>query len=268
MEGGRCVGVRTADGKSYRAELGVVSSMHILQLAKMAPAELGPVYVEAAKMMTPLFTDMLFCVHYALNEAPRWKVGDERLTCPVVQVIGTLDDRIRQANASFEGRVYDGLPFIQVFNPTLIDSSRAPPGKHVLKFEVLAPYRLREGAAHWDVIKRDYADKLMAWVRPYAENLGDDNIIARRIATPLDIEGRNINNIGGSCHGMAETYAQSGALRPVPGWGKYRTPITGLYQTGAFTHPGGSVRGEPGRNAAWIVLEDQGKDINKLVSAG
>ncbi len=268
MENGRCAGVHTADGKSYRAKLGVVSSMHILQLAKMAPNELGPVYVEAAKMMTPLFTDMLFCVHYALNEAPRWKVGDERLTCPIVQVIGTLDDRIRQANASFEGRVYDGLPFLQAFNPTLVDPSRAPPGKHTLKFEVLAPYKLREGAEHWDDIKRAYADKLMALVRPYAENLGDDNIIARRIVTPLDIEGRNINNIGGSCHGMAETYAQAGAFRPVPGWSKHRTPIAGLYQTGAFTHPGGSVRGEPGRNAAWIVLEDQGKDINKIASAG
>ena len=47
-----------------------------------------------------------------------------------------------------------------------------------------------------------------------------------------------------------------------------RTPIKGLYQTGSLTHPGGSVRGEPGRNAAWIVLEDQGKDINKLMSTG
>ena len=268
LEGGKCTGVKTAGGETFRARYGVVSSMHTNQIIKMAPEALGPVYVESAKMLKPLFAEMLFCVHYALNEAPRWKVGDERITCPAVQFIGTLEDRVRQGNASLEGRLYDGPSFLQVFNPTVVDPSRAPPGKHVMKFEVLAPYALQEGAAHWDEIKRGYADRLMAVVRPYADNLDDKNIIARRIMTPLDIEGRNINNVGGSCHGAAENYAQSGAMRPVPGWAKHRTPIPGLYQTGALTHPGGSVRGEPGRNAAWIVLEDQGKDINKIASAG
>ncbi len=266
IENDRCAGVKTAGGEVYRAKFGVVSSMHILQLAKMNPAELGAVYVEAARMLTPLFTDMLFCVHYALNEAPRWKVGKERLNCSAVQVIDNLEGRIKQANASMEGRLYDGLPFIQVFNPTVVDPSRAPPGKHILKLEVLAPYKLKGGAQRWDEIKRAYADRLLKWIRPYAENLDERNILARRIATPLDIEGRNINNVGGSCHGAAEMFSQSGSMRPVPGWSNYRTPIKGLYQTGSMTHPGGSLRGEPGRNAAWIILEDQGKDINKIAA--
>jgi phytoene dehydrogenase-like protein len=268
LQEGRCVGVKTAGGETFRARYGVVSSMHINQLVKMAPEALGPVYVESATMLKPLFAEMLFSVHFALHEAPRWKVGDQRITCPAVQLIGTLEDRIRQANASLEGRIYEGASFLQVFNPTVVDPSRAPPGKHVMKFEVLAPYALQGGAAQWDELKRGYADQLMARVRQYADNLDDSNIIARRIATPLDIEGHNINNVGGSCHGAAENYAQSGAMRPVPGWAKHRTPIAGLYQTGALTHPGGSVRGEPGRNAAWIVLEDQGKDINKIMAAG
>jgi phytoene dehydrogenase-like protein len=266
LENGKCAGVRTAAGESFRAKYGVVSSMHTNQLVRMAPEALGPVYVESASMLKPLFAEMLFCVHFALNEAPRWKVGDQRITCPAVQLIGTLEDRIRQANASLEGRVYDGPSFLQVLTPTVVDPSRAPPGKHVMKFEVLAPYALEGGAAQWDEIKRGYADRLLARVRQHAENLEDQNIIARRIVTPLDIEGRNINNVGGSCHGAAENYAQAGAMRPVPGWANHRTPIPGLYQTGALTHPGGSVRGEPGRNAAWIVLEDQGKDINKIAA--
>ena len=37
-------------------------------------------------------------------------------------------------------------------------------------------------------------------------------------------------------------------------------PIAGLYQTGATTHPGGSITGAPGRNAAVIMLEDLGLD--------
>ena len=35
-----------------------------------------------------------------------------------------------------------------------------------------------------------------------------------------------------------------------------RTPIPGLYLCGAATHPGGSVIGINGRNAAMAVLED------------
>jgi phytoene dehydrogenase-like protein len=37
-------------------------------------------------------------------------------------------------------------------------------------------------------------------------------------------------------------------------------PIAGLYQTGATTHPGGSITGAPGRNCAVVLLEDLGRD--------
>jgi phytoene dehydrogenase-like protein len=43
-------------------------------------------------------------------------------------------------------------------------------------------------------------------------------------------------------------------------------PIPGLYQTGATTHPGGSVTGAPGRNAAVVMLKDFGNSIEEVVS--
>jgi phytoene dehydrogenase-like protein len=42
-------------------------------------------------------------------------------------------------------------------------------------------------------------------------------------------------------------------------------PIPGLYQTGATTHPGGSVTGAPGRNAAQVLLTDLGYDWNAVI---
>jgi len=45
-------------------------------------------------------------------------------------------------------------------------------------------------------------------------------------------------------------------LRPIPGFGDYRTPIRGLYLCGSGTHPGGGVYGVPGHNAAREVLRD------------
>ena len=83
--------------------------------------------------------------------------------------------------------------------------------------------------------------------------------------SPLDLERMNPHNWHGSCHAGAQGPSQSGAMRPMPGWGQYRMPIPGLYQTGATTTPGGSVTGIPGRNAASLLLKDFGTSIEEVV---
>jgi phytoene dehydrogenase-like protein len=60
--------------------------------------------------------------------------------------------------------------------------------------------------------------------------------------------------------------AQSGPLRPVPGFAQHRLPIAGLYQTGSTTHPGASVSAGPGRNAAQVLLHDLGIDIEEVIA--
>jgi phytoene dehydrogenase-like protein len=54
----------------------------------------------------------------------------------------------------------------------------------------------------------------------------------------------------------------------MPGWDSYLTSVAGLYLTGATTHPGGSVSGRPGRNAARAVLIDLGMDPAAVMGAG
>jgi phytoene dehydrogenase-like protein len=43
-------------------------------------------------------------------------------------------------------------------------------------------------------------------------------------------------------------------------------PIKGLYQTGGTTHPGGSVSAGPGRNAAWVILDDLGISFEGVIA--
>jgi len=62
------------------------------------------------------------------------------------------------------------------------------------------------------------------------------------------LPGGNLNHLP-----MRMPYLFDG--RPVKGWG-YRTPLKGLYITGAGTFPGGQVTGIPGFNVVTAVKED------------
>ena len=48
---------------------------------------------------------------------------------------------------------------------------------------------------------------------------------------------------------------------------RYRTPVAGLYLTGAGTYPGAGVWGASGRNAAAAVLR-RGRPVTSSVSTG
>ena len=76
-----------------------------------------------------------------------------------------------------------------------------------------------------------------------------------RTAAPPDIE-RRFGLLGGNIMQGELTPDQMFSMRPIPGFGDYRTPIEGLYLCGGGTHPGGGIMGVPGRNASRVVLRD------------
>ncbi len=67
-------------------------------------------------------------------------------------------------------------------------------------------------------------------------------------------------------HGLS--YIEPALVDPAPGWTQHRMPLPGLYQTGDTTHPGGSVTGGPGGNAAIGMLTDLGHDPNDVMHSG
>jgi phytoene dehydrogenase-like protein len=157
-------------------------------------------------------------------------------------------------------------PPLLVVCSTVADPSRAPDGKHTLKVIGFHPYELPEGAGHWDNIKEAVSDAHLSYLRRFAPNLTDDKILARVVKSPLDLERLNPHNWHGTCHGGAQIPAQAASLRPVPGWAQHRMPIPGLYQTGATTHPGGSVSAAPGRNASMVLLKDFGMSLDAVIA--
>jgi phytoene dehydrogenase-like protein len=135
-----------------------------------------------------------------------------------------------------------------------VDSTLAPPGKHVLSmFVQFAPYKLKPGL-HWDAIKESFADRCIELLAEYAPNV-PGAIEHRQVLSPLDLE-RVYGLTGGNIMQGAMNFNQLFLMRPVAGWSDHRTPIRGLYLCGAASHPGGGVMGACGRNAAIEILRD------------
>src|ERR671937_285541 len=141
-------------------------------------------------------------------------------------------------------------PPLLVVCPTVADPTRAPDGGHTLKIIGFHPYTLADGGPErWEDVKHDVSRANLEQLRRYAPNLTDETILATLVKSPVDLEALNEHIWRGSCHGGEMSPAQSGGLRPAPGWAEHRLPIAGLYQTGSATHPRASVSPGPGRHA-------------------
>jgi phytoene dehydrogenase-like protein len=261
LEEGRCIGVETEEGDRYRARRAVVSTIHPRHLVEMAPAE---AWTDDFRYGVETWRAglALFPTHLATTEAPAFQV-DGGAIAPVASGIAPSVDRLLRMGPDAErGILADDDPVLLVVCATVADPTRAPEGRHVLKVIGFQPYELADGGLdRWDDVKDEAAERNLAQLRRFAPNLTDEAILARVVKSPVDLERMNAHNWHGTCHGGDLAPSQSGALRFQP-----RTPIPGLYQTGATTHPGGSVSAAPGRNTAAVLLEDLGSSLEEVVA--
>jgi phytoene dehydrogenase-like protein len=147
-------------------------------------------------------------------------------------------------------------PFLTPVAPTSVDDTIAPPGKHVLHiFGGHAPYQLKEG--DWNTRKDEMVNRALNTLEEYAPGFRD-GIIGMQVLAPPDIEAIIGSPQGHIFHGEL-ALDQLFWSRPAPHFADYRTPIRGLYQCGASSHPGGGVGGVAGRNAAREILRDRGR---------
>ena len=266
LENGKCSGVECSDGSTYTAQKAVLSTIHIKHLVDMAPKEaFGDDFLAGVDTWQAGIT--LFASHYATTEPPKFPVVGGTLTSVAAGTMATPERGLRVSYDFATKNVNVEDPPLLIVCSTVADPSRAPAGMHTIKIIGNQPYELKEGPQHWDDIKERVSEANLNYLRKFAPNLTDDKILARLADSPLDLERMNAHNWHGTCHGGAQNAAQSGALRPMPGWAQHRMPITGLYQTGATTYPGASVSGGPGRNAATVMLKDFGSSIDAVIGS-
>jgi phytoene dehydrogenase-like protein len=238
---GRADGVETHDGRRIRARVAVVSSAHLATLPEMLGAEAPEDLTAAAAAWRPGIA--LFAVHAALRQDIRYRVAGRPITS-TSGGLGSPNGIRRQVAGCSTGEPEMDDPWMLMVSSTAVDPDRAPGG--TLKILTCAPQSLASGES-WESFGSRYAQRLLALAGRHVDGLGEADVLAVVPETPASLARRNPHNIGGSCHG-GEFLLPSGEY--VPGWPGHASSLERLFLTGSTAHPGGSVSGWPGRNAA------------------
>jgi phytoene dehydrogenase-like protein len=256
---GRVTSVVLANGDEIRTKhvaSGVDAHLTFEKLLDCS-AELPPEFRQAIARIS--YSSASCKINVALERLPSFTAlpGHD----PGPQHFGTVhlcpdQDFIERAYDDAKYGGFSGEPVVECTMPSSLDSTVAPPGRHLMSmFTQYAPYELKEGP--WtDALRNAYADRCFDVVERYAPGF-KDAVIDRQILTPVDLES-TFGLTGGSIFQGAMPLHQLFALRPVPGYASYTTPIRGLYLCGAAAHPGGGVMGAAGWNAARVMLRGRG----------
>jgi len=277
---GRVEGVRVAGGQEYRATRGVISNIDAqrLFLEMLNPADaraIAPHLYDRLERRIVNNNDAIVKIDCALSEAPRFDAYNHRDEYLIGSVV--IADSMMQVEDAHSlpemGHIPDADPSLYVVVPTVLDPTMAPEGKHTLWIEFFAPYQIRgaegtgqRGTGWTDELKNKVADRVIDKLAQYAPNV-KDSIIARRVESPAELSDR-LGIYKGNHYHIDMTLDQMVFFRPLPEIANYKTPIEGLYLTGAGTHPGGSISGLPGRNCARVFLNTQQPLTQNLKDAG
>jgi phytoene dehydrogenase-like protein len=254
IEKGRATGVVTADGRRVPARAVVSNLNPRLLFEHLVPRDVLP--VDFRERMARYRTGSgTFRMNVALSALPRFTCLPEPGDHHTAGII--IAPSLRYMESAYaDARAYgwSRAPVVEMLIPSTLDEGLAPCGAHVASLfcQHVAPV-LPDGM-HWDDRREEVADLMIRTVDRHAPGFAA-SVIARQVLSPLDLE-RTFGLVGGDIMHGALTLDQMFSARPVLGHGDYRTPVVGLYQCGAGTHPGGGVTGAPGHNAAREILKD------------
>ena len=136
----------------------------------------------------------------------------------------------------------------ELYFQSVHDRAVAASGQHTMSvFAQYAPYQFARGT--WDERREEVRTLALKSLARFCSNI-DRAIVKTQVLGPPDIESKV---------GLTGGHIFQGECLPAYMWYRRlpaRTSMPGVYLCGACTHPGGSVIGINGRNAAMAVLRD------------
>jgi phytoene dehydrogenase-like protein len=182
----------------------------------------------------------VFKVDYALAEPVPWRdpacrqAGTVHLGGALEEIGATLRTIARGAAPT--------RPFVVTAQPTLVDPSRAPPGRHTFW-----------AYAH---VPNGWPDDLTGAIENQLERFAPgfrDVVLGRAVSSPAALEAGNANLLGGDLANGAVRGRQA-VFRPIVAAVPYATPHPSVFLCSAATPPGPGVHGMCGYHAARVAL--------------
>jgi len=248
-DGGRASGVELADGRRIMASRAVIAGVAPLALLRLTGGTGSPAFDAGMDRFAHAPGTMM--IHLAMEDLPDWTAGAALQRFAYVHIAPSMDQMARTYAQAKAGLLPDA-PVIVVGQPTVVDPSRAPEGKHILWLQVrMAPGTILGDAAgtitatDWAQAAEPFADRALDLLEAHAPGTRA-KILGRRIVTPVDLEADNPNLIGGDQLCGSHHLSQNFAFRPLRGHADGSTPIKGLHLTGAAVWPGAGTGAGPG----------------------
>lgn len=258
VEDGRVTGLEIFDGRVVEAKAVLSSLPPPLTFGRLLPPEHVPAELEGVAGKWEWDDWSFFTVAAATREAPFYRTDDPWVNDAFMVVTGF--DSTEQLLGYWDNVLAGHLDLERVGGHATVETRYDPtlarvPGHHVSFIQAHVPAEVEGG---WAARRDEVAERLLARWAGYAHNVTSDNILMTTAESPLDIETRLPNMVGGSIKHGAYNAFQMGVFRPHDACVGGRTPLEGLYLCGASSYPGGLVIGGPGYIAANSVADDLG----------
>ncbi|SCF62351.1 NAD(P)/FAD-dependent oxidoreductase [Streptomyces sp. Ncost-T10-10d] len=180
-----------------------------------------------------------FKIDYALSGPVPWTAKEAR-RAGTVHVGPTAGEINSALSAAVAGRD-PSVPFLITAQPSLVDPSRAPEGRHVFWAYGHVP-------AGWEGDATDVIERQLERFAPGFRDL----VLARAVAGPPQLAARNANYVGGDIACGAFSGLQT-VIRPKLARVPYATAHPAVFICSSATPPGPGVHGMSGHHAAKAV---------------
>jgi phytoene dehydrogenase-like protein len=253
-ENGKAIGVATVDGKEYLSNKNIICSMTPGQLYErlLDPEDVPAPVAKQTHSFRHGHADMQ--IHLALDAPVAWNNSDLN-NVAITHLTPGLDGVSCAMNEADRG-LLPAKGTVVVGQPAALDPSRVPEGKGLLwiQLQELPQHILGDAAGEipipadgsWtEEVREAYADRIIDRIAEHIPNL-KQNIIARTVLSPADLESININLVGGDPYGGECSLDQYFLWRPLRALKNHQTPLKNLYHIGASTHPGPGLGGGSG----------------------
>ena len=249
-DGARAEGVETVAGERIVADI-VIGNCHPkrLLLDLLDPGLLNPSL--RRRIEGHVSGSGTFRMNVALSALPRFTCLPEpgpHLSSGII--IAPSLDYMDAAWRDSRDHGWSKAPIVEMLIPSTLDDSLAPEGHHVASLFC----QQFDPAFDWDTHRYAAVETILDTVEARAPGFRD-SIAGHLALSPLDLE-RRFGLIGGDIFHGRMSLDQLWAMRPLLGLADHRMPLPGLYLCGSGAHPGGGVTGQPGRNAAQVVIRD------------